>query len=67
MDIYRHYKGGIYKMICIATDTESGERKVIYQGIDGRIWDRSATMFFGTVEFEGKEVPRFVAIGAFTM
>jgi hypothetical protein len=43
---YRHYKGGIYQILCVATHTESGEEQVIYKGkTKGRIWARPKTMF----------------------
>ena len=44
--IYRHYKGGIYEVLCIATHTESSEEQVIYKGkTRGRIWARPKAMF----------------------
>lgn len=43
---YRHYKGGIYQILCVATHTESGEEQVIYKGkTKGRIWARPKSMF----------------------
>jgi hypothetical protein len=32
---YRHYKGGLYEDICIATHTETEEQMMIYRKIDG--------------------------------
>jgi hypothetical protein len=43
--IYRHYKGGYYKRLCIAKHSETEEQLVIYQGTDGRIWARPRGMF----------------------
>lgn len=44
--LYRHYKGGIYKVICIATHTENNDELVIYKGkTKGRIWARPKPMF----------------------
>lgn len=43
---YRHYKGGIYQILCVATHTESGDEQVIYKGkTKGRIWARPKSMF----------------------
>jgi hypothetical protein len=58
---YRHYKNKLYKVICCAVHTETGEELVVYQAMYGerRFWARPKTMFTESVEFEGKIVPRF--------
>jgi hypothetical protein len=66
-NIYRHYKGGIYKVLLWATDTETGETSVVYEGTDGKIWVRPATMFFENVEVNGVKEPRFNVVGTFKM
>lgn len=33
--VYRHFKGGLYYVVCIATHTETGERMVVYQSLYG--------------------------------
>ena len=44
--LYRHYKGGIYKVLHIATHTESSDELVIYQDENKeRTWARPKTMF----------------------
>jgi hypothetical protein len=63
MAIYRHYKGGFYRVIGTATHTETQEELVIYEGIDGRVWARPRDMFFEEVEVDGKKVPRFQRLG----
>ena len=49
---YRHYKGGIYEVICEAAHhTESLECLVIYKNVKtGEIWARPDWMFYGYTE-----------------
>ena len=58
---YRHFKGGIYKLIGIAKDSETLEDRVVYQAMygEGQLWVRPKDMFFGEVERDGKRMPRF--------
>ena len=58
---YRHFKGGVYRLIGIAKDSETQEEMVVYQAMygDRQMWVRPAEMFFGKVEKDGKEVDRF--------
>lgn len=44
---YRHFKGGIYQVIGIATHTETGEKLVVYQAQYGqhRLFVRPYQMF----------------------
>ena len=48
---YRHFKGGIYKFVGIAKDSESQEEMVVYQAVYGerQMWVRPKEMFFGEV------------------
>lgn len=60
---YRHYKGGLYKVISIAVHTETDEVLIIYQGVDGnKVWARPRNMFEDTVEIDGKIINRFKQI-----
>lgn len=44
--IYKHYKGGIYKVLIKGTHTETSKEMVVYKSLkDGRIWIRPAEMF----------------------
>jgi hypothetical protein len=44
--IYRHYKGGIYKVIANALDCETQSPLVVYQSLDdGQVWARSLCNF----------------------
>ena len=58
---YRHFKGGLYKFIGLAKDSETLDDLVVYQALygDHQLWVRPATMFFGQVERDGKVFPRF--------
>jgi hypothetical protein len=59
--IYRHYKGGMYKVIAIAKHTETREEMVVYRSLDDerQLWVRPLEMFREMVKVEGKQVPRF--------
>ncbi len=59
--IYEHYKGHRYRLLCIATHSETLEKMVIYQALygEGDIWARPASMWEEQVEVDGKTVPRF--------
>lgn len=58
---YRHFKGNMYEVICIATHSESLEKMVVYRALygDGGVWVRPAAMWNETVQHEGKTVKRF--------
>ena len=45
LGIYRHYKGGEYKVIGVATHTETDEELVIYVDVHGKLWARPESMF----------------------
>jgi hypothetical protein len=57
--VYRHFKGGIYTVIGVATDTETEEQVVVYQSENGRLWTRPIAMFTETVDRDGYIGPRF--------
>lgn len=61
---YRHYKGGIAKVIDEAKNSETGETYVTYyhkESETGQIvlWVRPKQMFLDTVTINGKQTPRF--------
>ena len=62
---YRHFKGGYYRLIGIAKDSETQEEKVVYQALygDGQMWVRPKEMFFEKVERDGKVMERFEEVG----
>ena len=56
---YRHYKGGLYELVCEATLEADLSPMIIYRAHDGSIWARPKSVFFEIVEVDGKRVPRF--------
>lgn len=63
---YKHYKGKLYHVLMNVINSETLEDMVVYQGQynseefgDKPMWVRPAAMFLETVEYEGKQIPRF--------
>ena len=49
--VYRHFKGGLYKVIDIAQHTETNEWLVIYKEMYGnKTWARPVEMFTSKVD-----------------
>ena len=63
--IYRHYKNKEYKVLAVATHTETLEKMVVYQALygDREIWVRPLQMFMERIVIDGKEIPRFALKG----
>jgi len=60
---YRHYKGGIYEIVCEARlESDPNVIMIVYKSSDGSIWTRPSDVFFELVEHEGSTVPRFSPI-----
>lgn len=61
---YKHYKGNIYKVLCIAKHSETLEEMVVYQDASNseKIWARPKDMWCETVEIDGEIIPRFLKI-----
>jgi hypothetical protein len=59
--IYRHFKGNKYKVIGVATHSESNDALVVYQPLYGDygLWVRPLQMFLEKVELDGQTVSRF--------
>ena len=59
---FRHFKGGMYRFIHTAFDSETEERMVVYQALYGEkdYWVRPEKMFFGKVTRDGKTFNRFL-------
>ena len=58
---YRHFKGGEYEVLAVATHSETLEAMVVYRPLynDAGWWVRPLAMFVETVTHAGKTVPRF--------
>ena len=62
--VYRHFKGGIYRVLYIARHSEGLEDMVVYQSCkDGSYWVRPVSMWNETFERDGEVKPRFQYIG----
>ncbi len=63
--IYRHYKGGLYRVLCVGRSSEEREKEfVVYQSIEkNHIWIRPLPMFLEEVEVGEYHGPRFAWVG----
>lgn len=59
--IYRHYKGGEYRILKEALNEGTKEPVIVYQDIndENKIWVRPKEMFTGEVKVEGETKARF--------
>ena len=50
--IYKHFKGNIYKVLCVAKDSETLDDLVVYQDNSNpnKIWVRKLDMFLSKVD-----------------
>ena len=62
---YRHFKGKEYRVIGVASHSETLEPMVVYQALYGEqgLWVRPASMWNEEVNREDYKGPRFVYIG----
>lgn len=61
---FLHFKGGMYKLVHTAFDSETQERMIVYQALYGSesYWVRPEKMFFEHITRDGKTFCRFVEI-----
>lgn len=59
--VWRHFKGGEYRVLCIAFDSEDLRLEVVHESIDfpGVIFTRTMTNWLESVNFEGFTLSRF--------
>ncbi len=60
--LYRHYKGGLYEHVCVATLESDLSEMIVYRAADGSIWCRPKSVFFELVNVGGALVPRFAPL-----
>jgi len=62
--LYRHYKGGMYRVEGTVRHSETREPLTLYRALygEGGLWVRPAAMFVETVEINGLVQPRFARI-----
>ena len=63
--VYRHFKGNLYRLITVATHTETREPMAVYQALYGErgYWVRPLAMWTETVERGGATLQRFTYVG----
>ena len=64
---YRHFKGGLYEVFCVARDTTDNRELVIYEPLDHPGWRfaRELSEFAGSApDGKGGEQPRFRRVTA---
>jgi len=59
---YRHYKGGLYELVCEATLESDLTPMIVYRAANGSVWIRPKDVFFQLIEVDGKTVQRFTPI-----
>jgi hypothetical protein len=59
---FRHYKGGIYELVCVATLESDLSPMIVYRAANGSLWIRPETVFFEMVDVDGVSVQRFTPL-----
>ena len=59
---YKHYKGGLYEVVCTATHTETLEEMVVYKDNKENVWARPASMWENIVDTPYGKMKRFTRI-----
>ena len=61
---YRHYKGGIYELVCEARLEADHTPVIVYRDEGGAIWMRSRAAFFDSITVGDVVQPRFAPLDA---
>ncbi len=65
--IYKHYKGGKYRVVGVGKHSETLEDYVVYEALYenklSKVWVRPVELFIDYKEVDGKKVKRFKYIG----
>ena len=67
--VYKHFKGNLYELLYVATDSETLEKKVVYKALygDGEIWVRPLSMWDEEVALpDGTKTKRFTLAEEFS-
>lgn len=64
---FQHFKGGHYRYVGTAFHSETRQRMVVYQALYGeqQYWVRPESMFFETIERDGRQLVRFQEVEKF--
>lgn len=62
--LYRHYRGGLYRVIDTVRHSETLAPLTLYQALYGQqgLWVRPAAMFQEMIEVGGRQVQRFTPV-----
>ena len=59
LGVYQHFKGELYWTLYEAVNAITNEKVIVYMDSKQKVWVRDVANFTGTVEVDGKQVPRF--------
>jgi hypothetical protein len=59
---FRHYKGGLYELVCEATLESDHTPMIVYRAANGTVWIRPRSVFFELVDVDGRQIPRFAPV-----
>lgn len=59
---FRHYKGGLYDLVCEATLESDLSPMIVYRAANGSVWIRPKDVFFEWIEVDGVKMQRFTPI-----